>query len=73
MGEEHSPANHNPKPVLTMLFPHATNHQLITDMANSAREVLQLTSTNRNGDLQACHACRIHELMRHRSHTVITD
>ena len=54
-------------------FPFVTNHQLITDMANSAREVMQLTASQRNGDLQNCHACRIHELMHYRSHTVNTD
>ena len=56
-----------------MFFPYTTNHQLIVDMANSAREVIQLTPAQRHGELQACHASRIHELMHYRSHTVNTD
>ena len=54
-------------------FPYVTNHQLITDMANSAREVIALTPEQRHGDLNACHGQRIHELMRFRSHNVNTD
>ena len=65
--------NTSATPTRTMLFPYTTSHQLITDMANSAREVMVMTPTQRNGELQACHACRIHELMRYRSHTVNTD
>ena len=56
-----------------MLFPFTAPHQLITDMANSARETMALTPNQRTGELQACHACRIHELMHYRPHTVDTD
>ena len=56
-----------------MFFSHSTPEQLKVNMANSAREVLTLTQGSRNGQLQHCHACRIHELMHYRSHTVITD
>ena len=65
--------NHLRNPHKTMLFPYSTSHQIITNMANSAREVMALTPSQRTGELQACHACRIHELMRYRSHTVNTD
>jgi len=67
--EEHTSAT----PTRTMTFPHSTSHQLITNMANSAREVMELTPSQRTGELEACHACRIHELMRYRAHTVNTD
>lgn len=56
-----------------MFFPHSTPEQLKVNMANSAREVIQLTPAQRHGELQACHASRIHELMHYRSHTVNTD
>jgi len=56
-----------------MFFPHSTPEQLKVNMANSAREVIQITPAQRNGQLQACHANRIHELMHYRSHTVNTD
>ena len=56
-----------------MFFPHSTPEQLKVNMANSAREVMDLTPSQRNGELQNCHACRIHELMHYRSHTVNTD
>ena len=71
MGEDHSPANLTPTRL--MFFPHSTPEQLKVDMANSAREVMTLTPDQRNGELQACHASRIHELMHYRSHTVNTD
>ena len=56
-----------------MTFPHSTDHQLITNLANSSREVLAMTTNTRRGDLAVCHATRIHELMRFRTHTVDTD
>ena len=58
--------------MLEFTFPHSANHQLITDMANSARETMGLCS-QRTGELESHHAMRIHELMRYRSHTVNTD
>ena len=51
-----------------MTFPYSTDHQLITNMANSARQVLAMTSDIRRGDLAECHQTRIHELMRFRPH-----
>ena len=42
-------------------------------MANSAREVMQLTPNQRHGELASHHASRIYELMHYRSHTVNTD
>ena len=70
MGDKQSPP-----PVNTMnTFPFSTPHQLIVDMANSARHTLELIESNtRTGDLRACHATRIHELMNFRPHTVDTD
>ena len=65
--------NASATPTRTMTFPYTTNHQLITDLANSARETMGLCPSQRNGELQACHAQRIHELMRYRAHTVNTD
>ena len=56
-----------------MFFPHSTPEQLKVNMANSAREVMQLTPSQRHGELAVHHACRIHELMHYRSHTVNTD
>lgn len=50
-----------------MTFPHSTDHQLITNMANSAREVMALTPDTRRGDLAVLHATRVHELMRFRT------
>lgn len=58
--------------MLDYTLPHSTSHQLITEMANSSREVLEITGGSRS-DLQHHHAQRIHELMRYRSHTVNTD
>jgi len=58
--------------MLDFTFPHSTGHQLVTDMANSARETLALCS-QRNGELEAHFGQRIHELMRHRPHNVNTD
>ena len=54
-------------------MPYTADHQLLTDMAASAAETMRLTREHRNGMLDECHAQRIHELMRYRSHTVNTD
>jgi len=72
MGEDHSPTTINQK-VQTMFFPHSTPEQLKVNMANSAREVIQLTPSQRHGELNDCYARRIHELMHYRTHTVDTD
>ena len=56
-----------------LTFPFATDHQLVTDMANSARDVAALVDRGSRGQLNSIHGQRIHELMRYRSHTVNTD
>ena len=71
MGEDHSPTTTNPQRI--MFFPHATPEQLKVNMANSAREVMDLTPSQRHGELNYHFACRIHELMHFRTHTVDTD
>jgi len=58
--------------MLDFTFPFTCNHQLITDMANSARDTMKLTG-NYRGELSEHHAQRIHELMHYRAHTVNTD
>lgn len=56
-------------------FPHSTPELLKIQMANSAKEVLELTANSgrRNDSLRECFNTRIHELMHYRSHTVNTD
>ena len=54
--------------MLNATMPHTAQHQLIVDMANSARETMSLVTTHRTGALASHHAQRIHELMRHRPH-----
>lgn len=54
--------------MLNATMPHTAQHQLIVDMANSARETMDLIPSSRHGLLVEHHAQRIHELMRHRSH-----
>lgn len=71
MGEDHSPANHNPQRI--MFFPYSTNHQLIVTMANSLKETIRLTPDQRHAELYELQARRVHELMHYRSHTVYTD
>ena len=71
MEEVHSSTTTNP--TKQMFFPHSTNQQLITDMANSVQETIRLTPDRRHGELNDLHGRRIHELMRFRSHTVDTD
>ena len=60
---------------MTHTFPHATPTELVTSMANSAKEVLSLTadSNTRHDTLRECFNQRIHELMHFRPHTVDTD
>ena len=57
-------------------FPHATNQQLVTDMANSVKEtisVIRQTGHGRANGLDQFFSARVHELMRHRAHNVNTD
>lgn len=56
-------------------FPFSTNHQLITDMANSAKKTVSCLSylEARTAPIDEQFAKRVHELMRFRSHTVDTD
>ena len=59
-----------------MFFPHVTEHQLVVNMANSAKETnefIQQCSGRRSNELDELFAKRVHELMRYRSHTVNTD
>lgn len=53
-------------------FPHSVDHQMLTNMANSAKNQAQ---TVRNygasrTQMDDWFALRVHELMRHRSHNV---
>ena len=56
-------------------FPHSTNHQLIVDMANSAKKTISCLRylEVRTDPIDQQFQKRIHELMRYRSHTVNTD
>ena len=57
-------------------FPHHTSRQLVTDMANSVKETINLCRDNdcaRVNHLDDYFAVRVHELMNYRSHTVNTD
>ena len=56
-----------------LTFPFITDHQTVTNFANSARETLELTDRGARSGLHEIHGQRIHELMRFRSHTVNTD
>ena len=59
-----------------MFFPHTTDHQTVTNFANSAKEtinVIQQTTGRRTNELDELFGRRVHELMRFRSHTVNTD
>ena len=59
-----------------MFFPHSTDHQTVTNFANSAKEIMQISADKdlgRNDTLQEMFGRRVHELMRFRSHTVNTD
>ena len=56
-----------------LTFPYSTNHQTVTNFANSARDVMIQTDRNGRGELSEIHGQRIHELMNFRSHTVDTD
>ncbi len=58
-----------------MFFPYSTSHQLITNMANSARETIEIQKSvdHRSATMEELHGRRIHELMHFRPHTVDTD
>ena len=58
-----------------MFFPHSTNHQLITDLANSAKQVSEQIKPHvkRTNGIDEQFAKRVHELMNFRPHTVDTD
>lgn len=56
-----------------LTFPYITNHQTVTNFANSARDVIALADRGGRGELSEIHAQRIHELMGFRTHTVDTD
>lgn len=78
MGEEHSPATSNPQRIMISThigFPFVTNHQLIVDMANSAKETIQIIQPHgtRTNAIDEEFAKRVHELMGFRTHTVDTD
>ena len=75
MGEEHSPSNLHPHKTMIYGFPHSTSHQLIVDMANSARETISCLKSvdSRTDSIDQQFQKRVHELMRFRSHTVDTD
>lgn len=75
MEEVHSSANHNPHSTMNYGFPFSTNHQLIVDMANSAKQTISCLEylETRTAPIDEQFAKRVHELMRFRSHTVDTD
>ena len=57
-------------------FPHQTSRQLVTDMANSVKQTINLLREHGNtrvNHLDDYFAVRVHELMNYRSHTVNTD
>lgn len=56
-------------------FPFVTNHQLIVDLANSAKEIISCLKHcgARSNDLDEQFAKRVHELMGFRPHTIDTD
>ena len=57
-------------------FPHSVNRQLVTDMANSVKQTINLLRQSdgpRANHLDDYFALRVHELMNYRSHTVNTD
>ena len=58
-----------------MFFPYSTNHQLIVDMANSAKQVSEQIKPHatRTNAIDEQFAKRVHELMNFRPHTVDTD
>lgn len=75
MGGTH-PAHHfNPQRTMIYGFPFITDHQLIVNMANSAKETIRCLehTETRTTAIDEQFAKRVHELMHFRSHTVDTD
>lgn len=56
-------------------FPFSTNHQLVVDMANSAKQTISCLKycEARTDLIDQQFALRVHELMNFRPHTVNTD
>ena len=56
-------------------FPFTVNHQLITDLANSAKQTIETVQPYavRTNEIEDQFAQRVHELMHFRTHTVNTD
>ena len=56
-------------------FPHSTDHQLIVNMANSAKQTISCLKSidARTAPIDEQFQKRVHELMHFRSHTVDTD
>ena len=56
-------------------FPFSTDHQLVVNMANSAKKTISCLKylEARAGDIDDQFNKRVHELMHYRSHTVNTD
>lgn len=56
-------------------FPFVTDHQLVVDMANSAKETISCLQyiEARTAPIDEQFAKRVHELMHFRTHTVNTD
>lgn len=75
MGEDHSPSNLHPHKTMNYGFPFVTDHQLVTDMANSAKHTISCLKSveARTQAIDEQFAKRVHELMHFRSHTVDTD
>ena len=56
-------------------FPHNVSRQLVTDMANSAKETINCLKFvgARTANMDQFFEVRVHELMNYRTHTVNTD
>ena len=56
-----------------LTFPYITNHQTVTNFANSDSDVIALADRGGRGELSEIHAQRLQELMGFRTPTVATD
>ena len=56
-------------------FPFVTDHQLVVNMANSAKKTIDAIKPHgtRTNAIDEQFALRVHELMHFRTHTVDTD
>lgn len=56
-------------------FPFSVDRQLVTDMANSAKETISCLKSvgARTANIDQFFEVRVHELMQHRPHNVNTD